>query len=286
MELNSHDGYDELHSAVNRTAESNTFLNLFKNFKLNRSIVSDRRKANRKLSKWKRTVIFWLLFLTNIVINFDHGAIPAATTEIKAQLKMSNFQLGSLGSLVFFGITVGSVVAGPCFNNYASKWIVTISFAFEAFFLWLFCQSDSVLEIGMSRFACGFFQVFSYIYFPVWVDQYGLTDHKTMWLTYLQLGVPVGTMLGYVLTAISIAYFKQWQITFYIQGVALVVSCLVLTLVPDMFFSRHYINASVMGVKQELDNHSIFIHGEYTQEDIKTNTYEIIKKLIQKKVVP
>ena len=45
------------------------------------------------------------------------------------------------------------------------------------------------------------------IYFPVWVDLYG-EDNKTLWLTFLQVAVPLGVFLGYVVTALFTAFFS------------------------------------------------------------------------------
>lgn len=39
------------------------------------------------------------------------------------------------------------------------------------------------------------------VYFPVWVDIFG-DDEKTLWLSYLQIGVPIGVFLGYAITAV------------------------------------------------------------------------------------
>lgn len=209
MEVIPEESQEEATSSINRSATKN-YLDYLKSFKIyNTYFNNEKSQPLRKFSKFKRKLIFFLLFITNIIINFDHGAIPAATTEIKAEMKINNVKLGSLGSLVFFGLTLGSAFAGIAFNNYASKWIVTFSLAFEVVFIWLFCTSESIIELNIYRFGSGFFQVFCYIYFPVWVDQYGITDSKSMWLTYLQLGVPLGTMLGYVFTGFSIQYFKQ-----------------------------------------------------------------------------
>jgi hypothetical protein len=41
------------------------------------------------------------------MINFDHGIIPAATTALKEDLKISNVNLGLLGSLVYLGLVLG-----------------------------------------------------------------------------------------------------------------------------------------------------------------------------------
>ena len=54
-----------------------------------------------------RYFIFILLVITNLIINMDHGTIPAATFEIKEDLKIDNDTLGIFGSLVYFGNLIG-----------------------------------------------------------------------------------------------------------------------------------------------------------------------------------
>jgi len=58
-----------------------------------------------------------------------------------------------------------------------------------------------MISFSFTRIGCGFFQVFCYIYFPVWVDEFGVSDHRAIWISFLQLGVPLGTMIGYVAEA-------------------------------------------------------------------------------------
>ena len=60
--------------------------------------------SNQKLSNKILTLIFAQIFITNILINFDHGTIPAALTEIKNDLNLSNANIGILGSLVRISI--------------------------------------------------------------------------------------------------------------------------------------------------------------------------------------
>lgn len=50
----------------------------------------------------------------------------------------------------------------------------------------------------------GVCQVFLLVYYPIWIDKYG-KDKKTMWLTYLQICVPVGIFVGYGMTAIILS---------------------------------------------------------------------------------
>ena len=54
--------------------------------------------------------IYKIILLSCILINMDHGVIPACTFELKNDLKMNDFFLGLLGSLVFGGLMLGSLI--------------------------------------------------------------------------------------------------------------------------------------------------------------------------------
>lgn len=54
-----------------------------------------------------RYFIFLILVVTNLIINMDHGTIPAATSEIKEDLNIDDDTLGIFGSLVYFGNLLG-----------------------------------------------------------------------------------------------------------------------------------------------------------------------------------
>lgn len=61
----------------------------------------------RPFSKFNRKLIFILLFFINIVINMDHGSIPAGIKKLQTELHLDEVQIGMLGSFVFFGLTLG-----------------------------------------------------------------------------------------------------------------------------------------------------------------------------------
>jgi len=64
-------------------------------------------KIGVKFSRKIRYLIFFILVLTNLIMNMDHGTIPAATLEIKQDLKIDNDVLGVFGSLVYLGNLIG-----------------------------------------------------------------------------------------------------------------------------------------------------------------------------------
>ena len=218
----------------------------------------------RPYSKSRRKLIFILIFLVNILINCDHGAIPAGTKELKEAKNISNMQLGTIGSLVYLGLVLGSISGGYIFSTYSSKWVVINSLVASCIFLYFFTVSNYWEAMALCRIGCGFFQVFCYIYFPIWVDQYGVNNTQTLWLTFLQLGVPIGTMAGYLTEAYTIKYYNAWQGAFYIQIVCILVCVILMFITPDKFFSKNY------------------RHSESTPEEIKSE-FNDLKELFSKR---
>ena len=219
----------------------------------------------RPFSKQKRKFIFILIFLINILINLDKGIIPASTTIIKEKSNISNAQLGMIGSLLYFGLILGSLSGGYFFSKYSSKWLVIFSLFTFSFFLYSFTILESCEGMYLCRTCCGFCEVFCCIYFPIWVDQYGIKNMKVIWLTFLQIGVPLGCILGYLIEACSIKYYKSWEGGFFMQIIFLCTCSGILFLTPDKFFERNY------------------RHSESTQQEIE-NEYKIFKELYSKRL--
>ena len=248
-----------------RHITSNNNENIYSNYVDEREITIGKLYSYRRpYSKYRRKIIFFLICIINILINCDHGAIPAGTKELKDDKNLSNVQLGSIGSLVYLGLVLGSISGGYIFSTYSSKWVVINSLILSCAFLYFFTVSKYWEAMALCRTFCGFFQVFCYIYFPIWVDQYGVNDTRTLWLTFLQLGVPVGTMLGYLTEACSIKYYQSWQLAFYIQIICILICSLLLFITPDKFFSKNY------------------RHSESSPEEIKAE-FNDLKDLFNKK---
>ena len=219
----------------------------------------------RPYSKYRRKLIFILICIINILINCDHGAIPAGTKELKEAKNLTNIELGTIGSFVYLGLILGSMSGGYLFSTYSSKWVIINSLIATCVFLYFFTESNYYLTMAFCRIGCGFFQVFCLIYFPIWVDQFGVNHTHTLWLTFLQLGVPIGTMLGYLAEACSNKYYNKWQGAFYIQIFCIIICVVLLFITPDKFFSKNY------------------RHSESTQEEIK-NEFNDLKEIFKKRI--
>jgi hypothetical protein len=96
----------------NSTVSSNNKLN----YKDKYEGISKHEKynpLNRKtkyimLSRGVRWLIFIIFVILGLLMNFDHGSIPASTSEIKITLDIDDKILGIFGSLVFLGNLIGT----------------------------------------------------------------------------------------------------------------------------------------------------------------------------------
>jgi MFS family permease len=75
------------------------------------------------------------------------------------------------------------------------------------------------------------------IYLPVWCDQFGPRNSKTIMISLIQLGVPLGVVAGYYLTA-WLKNIYGWDLSFIIQGIAVAGLALIIMFIPGTYFSR------------------------------------------------
>ena len=142
-----------------------------------------------------------MVFVANLIINIDHGVMPAGSIVIKNDLKESNTEYGLLGSIVFAGLVVGSVAAGLAFQKFDMRLTLASVIFLNACTQIAFTFTDIYLLLLAIRFMAGFFQVFFSIYWPVFTDAYSVNERqKTTWMSLYLLSAPVGVLMGYVLT--------------------------------------------------------------------------------------
>lgn len=52
-------------------------------------------------------MLFGVIFLTNLMVNMDHGIFPASTEEVRKDIGIPNTELGIMGSIVYLGLVFG-----------------------------------------------------------------------------------------------------------------------------------------------------------------------------------
>ena len=152
------------------------------------------------LCRKKRMYVFILLSLTNVVLNLDHGTIPAASNEIMKELNIDEATLGTFGSLVYFGFLLGSLLLIKIIDSFNRKKMTIIATIFMAILMLTFTEINNIYFLFINRVLVGVSQSFITIYFPVWIDQFGMRSHKTVMMAVFNITSPLGVVIGFVLT--------------------------------------------------------------------------------------
>ena len=79
----------------------------YKQLKSENSVNNPNAHKEYYLSRKVRWFMFIVFIFLTLLMNMDHGTIPAATDDIRKDLKIGDDTLGLFGSLVFFGNLIG-----------------------------------------------------------------------------------------------------------------------------------------------------------------------------------
>ncbi|KYK70273.1 transporter, major facilitator family protein, partial [Toxoplasma gondii TgCatPRC2] len=171
------------------------------------------------------------MLLMSSLCNFDHGVIPAVLGELQEHFpQMAFLEQSLLGSLVYFGLVVGTMFAGVSYQHLGAKWLLVASLGCLSAGLYVFSSSSSLAVMYFTRFCIGLCQALPVVYIPVWVDAFAPEGQVTRWMAFTQLGGIGGTVLGYflggVLSRLQDAKVfglaaTSWRTPFVLQSIAL-----------------------------------------------------------------
>ena len=100
---------------------------------------------------------FAVVFFANLVINIDHGVMPAGAIVIKQDLGESNTEYGLLGSIVFAGLVVGSLAATFMYRNFDNRFVLASVLFLNALTQVAFTLTEIYFMLILCRFMAGFF---------------------------------------------------------------------------------------------------------------------------------
>ena len=123
------------------------------------------------------------------------------------------------------------------------------------------------------RFLQGFTHVFTYVYFPTWVDQFGLQKYKTVMTSFIQTASPFGSVLGFNATT----FLNDFKIGFASLAFSTLSLNFILLFMPDKYFSPKiffYKNVT----EQYEDRESVYSLFEVDEEKMKQKQAEKSKK--------
>ena len=231
------------------------------------------KKVDVILKRDIRWTIMIIYLLISIIISMDTGLFTSASTLIKETLKIDDKKFGLFGSCIHFGRIFGTIIFMFIFNIFNRKNLLIISFFINCISIFCFTITDNIIILFISRIINGFCTSFGIIYFPIWIDQFGIQNKKTLMMSLLQMAFPIGMILGY--TTNTILGSKKWKITLLIETISLFIFNLFIIFIPKKYYSKKLcFKQHFDGVEKIKQMKKIKIRKKSTQESKLTNNYK------------
>ena len=236
-------------------------------------VTSEEGKNHIRLSRWTRIIIFACFFIIHLLNCSDGGVVSARSNQIKEELNINDKSFGIYGSIVQIGRIIGTLSVMILLNLFDRKYLIFFALVLKcATFLIYFFTANYYIIMGF-RFLQGFSHVFTYVYFPTWVDQFGLQNYKTIMTSFIQTASPFGSVFGFNATT----FLGDYKYGFALLAFTILPLDFILLFMPDKFFSPKIFFYKVH--KEEHDGReSVFSLFEIDEEKMKKKQEEKEKK--------
>ena len=236
-------------------------------------VTSEEGKPHIRLSRWTRIIIFVCFFIIHLLNCSDGGVVSARSNQIKEELNINDKSFGIYGSIVQIGRIIGTLSVMILLNLFDRKYLIFFALVLKcATFLIYFFTANYYIIMGF-RFLQGFSHVFTYVYFPTWVDQFGLQNYKTIMTSFIQTASPFGSVFGFNATT----FLGDYKYGFALLACTILPLDIILLFMPDKFFSPKIFFYKVH--KEEHDGReSVFSLFEIDEEKMKKKQEEKEKK--------
>ena len=194
------------------------------------------KKVDVILKRNIRWMIMIIYLLISIIISMDTGLFTSASTRIKETLEIDDTKFGLFGSFNHFGRIFGTILFMFIFNFFNRKNLLIISFFINCFSIFCFTITDKIIILFIARAVNGFCTSFGIIYFPIWIDQFGIQNKKTLMMSLLQMAFPIGMIIGYSIN--TILGSEKWKITLLVETISLFICNLSIIIIPKKYYSK------------------------------------------------
>ena len=153
-------------------------------------LQTEEGKPALRLSRITRIVIFSCFFVIHLLNCSDGGVVSARSNQIKEELNINDKSFGLYGSIVQIGRIIGTLSVMILLNLFDRKYLIFFALILKCATFLIYFVTTNYLIIMIFRFLQGFAHVFTYVYFPTWVDQFGLQNYKTIMTSFIQTASP------------------------------------------------------------------------------------------------
>ena len=236
-------------------------------------VTTEEGKPHIRLSRWTRILIFVCFFVIHLLNCSDGGVVSARSNQIKKELNINDKSFGLYGSIVQIGRIIGTLSVMILLNLFDRKYLIFLALILKCATFLIYFVTTNYYIIMVFRFLQGFSHVFTYVYFPTWVDQFGLQNYKTIMTSFIQTASPFGSVFGFNATT----FLGDYKYGFALLAFTILPLDVILVFMPNRFFSP-----KIFFYKTEREEHdgreSVFSLFEIDEEKMKQKQAEKEKK--------
>ena len=227
-----------------------------------------KKKRKIKLPRCSRIFLFFIMVGIESIMNVSSGIFSSATKEIKRQLNLNDTKFGSFGTANSIGRVISSILFGIINKKVSRKWTIIIFVIFHSIFLFFFKLTVNANILIFIRGLLGLTQTTPSVYVPVWVNQFGLSNYKTIQITSIQLFQTIGKLLGQLSNLLN--GLENWKEGFVLEGIILLIHCFCCLLFSEDYFSRT-LYPVVYSETEDKKRYSCTIYEDEEKNNIKNN---------------
>jgi MFS family permease len=180
-----------------------------------------------------RIQAFVALLLADFFLTADYSVFPAAVLQVSEELKLTHVQMGLLGTLVYAGLTISSVVSPFLLTRVDSPWpVLSWALVLSAGAAVACAFAPNWYFLAAARFAVGLAHGPMYVFFPVWVNAAAGDGYETRWMGLLQAVGPISNIVCYAGTSMLLHINLSWRVMFLALGAGTFATTLVLSAIP------------------------------------------------------
>ena len=196
-------------------------------------LPAENENPKMKLPRAARLIIFVCFFVIHLFNCSDGGVVSARPNQIKKELNIDDRAFGIYGSIVQIGRIIGTLSVMVLLNFFNRKYLIfcAVILKCSSYLIYFFTENYPIIMVF--RFLQGFSHVFTYVYFPTWVDQFGLQKYKTVMTSLIQTASPFGSVFGFNITT----FLGDFKYGFALLALSMLALDFIILFMKDKYFS-------------------------------------------------
>ena len=180
------------------------------------------------ISSTKRLLCFIYLLFIKLSTHIEQGVLVSNILGLKAYFSISTIEVGTFGSILFIGNTVGCLILFILINKFNRKYLLITSIITTVITLYILTKLQSNFISFIIRFILGITNSFIDVYIPIYIEQCSINKYKSFMMAIHHSFEPLGYLCGYILNI-----YTSWDEAFLIQNILMLLILIIIVLYTD-----------------------------------------------------